>query len=499
MTGEALPLLRLGTLDRVPGRSRPRADPRALGLGIVHLGPGVFHRAHQAVFTEDTVAATGDTRWGITAVSQRSAAVVAGLRRQDGLYTVLERAEDVTSARVVGVIRAVASAAWDPAAIVAAVADPATTVVTMTVTEKGYRRDPATGGLRLTDPGIEADLAGRPPLTVVGQLARGLQRRMQRDSGPLTMVCCDNLPGNGRVLADLVGQFLAALPAGEGSPVADWAGRQAAFPVTMVDRIAPAPTGDDLATVARLIGVADESAVVTEPFRQWVIEDRFAGPRPAWEAAGATLTRDVGPFEQAKLRLLNGSHSMLAYLGGLAGYQTVHEALRRPAFAAAVQRLMTDDVTPTLQVPDGMDVASYRSSVLTRFSNAALPYTTAKVAMDGSQKLGPRLLGTVRDRLATGAEPRWAALAVAGWMRQTWRQTSDTGRPLPLDDPLAERIRTVAGAAATPVQAVDALLGICDIFEPELAESPLRGLLVDWMTAMDEHGTEEATAVVASQ
>jgi fructuronate reductase len=333
---------------------------------------------------------------------------------------------------------------------------------------------------------------------VVGQLARGLQRRMQQDSGPLTVVCCDNLPGNGRVVANLVGQFLAALPGGKGSRVAGWAGRQAAFPVTVVDRIAPAPTGDDLAVVARLIGVADSSAVVTEPFRQWVIEDRFAGPRPAWEAGGATLTADVAPFERAKLRLLNGSHSMLAYLGGLAGYQTIHEALRRPAFAAAVQRLMTDDVTPTLAVPEEMDLASYQSSVLRRFSNAALPYTAAKVATDGSQKLGPRLLGTIRDRLAAGAEPRWAALAVAGWMRQAWRQTSDTGRSLPLDDPLSDRIRAAAGAATTPVQAVDVLLGIRDIFKPELAESPLRGLLVDWMTAMDKHGTEETAAAAAA-
>lgn len=448
--------LSLGTLARVPDAVRPRVDPRSRPIGIVHLGIGAFHRAHQAVFTEDA----GDG-WGICGVSQRSRTVVDELAPQDGLYTVLTRSAAQVDARVVGAVREVRFA--DASRI----ADPAVRVVTLTVTEKGYRHDPATGRLRLDDDGIRADLAGAPPCTVVGQLVRGLAARRDAVAGPVAVVSCDNLAHNGRTLAGLVSEFVAALP---DESLAAWIAAQVTFPSTVVDRIVPATTPQDRAEARRLTGLDDFGTVVTEPFKQWVIEDDFPGGRPAWEKAGALLTSDVTPYELIKLRMLNGSHSALAYLGALAGCETIAEAMAR--FAEVPRRLMSDDVVPTLEVPDGFDIAAYQQQLLDRFANPALRHRTLQVAMDGSQKLPQRLLTTIRARRAVGAEPRWAALAVAAWMR--WVCVAPE-----LDDPMADRLRAaVAGAA--PEQVVDRLLAVTEVFGDDLREDGVvRDLLVD--------------------
>jgi len=448
--------LSLRTLVRAPAGMRPRLDPRGLRIGIVHLGVGAFHRAHQAVFTEDA----GDG-WGICGVSQRSRTVIEQLAPQDGLYTVLTRSATQVDARVIGAVRELRLA--DASRI----ADPAVRVVTLTVTEKGYRHDPATGRLRLDDKGIQADLAGGAPRTVVGQLARALAARMDADAGPLAVVCCDNLAHNGRMLAGLVGEFVAAL---RDKRLAEWIAAQVSFPSTVVDRIVPATTPEDLDEARRLIGLDDFGAVVTEPFKQWVIEDEFPAGRPAWERAGARLTDDVTPYEVIKLRMLNGSHSALAYLGALAGCETIAEAMAR--FGEVPRRLMGDDVLPTVDVPGRFDIAAYQQQLLDRFANPALRHRTVQVAMDGSQKLPQRLLPTVRARRAAGAEPRWAALAVAAWMR--WVCVAPE-----LDDPMADRLRG-AVAGASPEQVVDRLLAIPEIFGDDLREDAVvRDLLVD--------------------
>lgn len=448
--------LSLGTLGGVPVEMRPQLDPAGLRIGIVHLGIGAFHRAHQAVFTED--AADG---WGICGVSQRSRTVIEQLVPQNGLYTVLTRSAAGVDARVVGAVRELRFA--DASRI----ADPAVRVVTLTVTEKGYRHDPATGRLRLHDADIQADLAGGPPRTVVGQVVQGLAARRAADAGPIAVVPCDNLAHNGRTLAELVGQFVAAL---RDEPLAQWIASQVSFPSTVVDRIVPATTSDDRAQARRLIGLDDLGTVVTEPFKQWVIEDDFPGGRPAWEKAGALLTADVTPYEVIKLRMLNGAHSALAYLGVLAGCETIADAMGR--FAEVARRLMSDDVVPTLEVPDGFDIAAYEQQLLDRFANPALRHRSVQVAMDGSQKLPQRLLPTVRARRATGAEPRWAALAVAAWMR--WVCVAPE-----LDDPMATRLRA-AVAGASPKQVVDRLLAISEIFGDDLREDAVvREMLVD--------------------
>ena len=488
--------LSLSTLASLPVAVRPPVDPRAVEVGIVHLGIGAFSRAHQATYTQAAMAATGDLSWGICGVTQRSATVADRLVPQDGLYTVFVPSPDGDAAQVNAAVRAVLPGAQRRAETVARIAAPAVRLITLTVTEKGYRHDPATGRLRPDDPEIRADVAparAAEPVTVVGQLVRGLQRRMRDGAGPMTVVCCDNLPGNGALLRGLVTDFAGLLPAAEGDELLAWLAAQVRFPGTMVDRIVPATTAEDRAIVARLLGVADEGVVVTEPFRQWVVEDSFATPRPAWELAGATFTDDVAPYEHMKLRLLNGPHSALAYLGALAGHEYVSDAMADPRFTAFARGLMDVDVAPTLSVPDGFDLGHYEDELLERFCNPALKHRTIQIAMDGSQKLPQRLLGTIRDRRAAGAEPRYAVLAVAAWMWFVATGASEAGRPLPLDDPLADRLRAAVAAASRPADVVDALLAVRDVFGTDLADDDvLRQLLTDALSALTDGGAAAA-------
>lgn len=385
--------------------------PRPSASGIVHFGLGAFHRAHQAVHTEDAMAATGDDRWGICATGQRSGTTAELLARQDGLYTLLTGGE----ARVIGALREVlppGERAW------ARVADPAVRVVTLTVTEKAYRAD----------------------APAISRLVYGMRLRMAADAGPLTVVSCDNLPGNGRLLAGLV------TGACDGDArLRSWIEDNVRFPGTMVDRIVPATTPDDVARATRLIGAEDLAPVVTEPFSQWVIEDDFAAGRPAWELAGALFVPDARPYERMKLRLLNGSHSALAYLGGLAGRELVARAVGEPVLGELVRRLMAEDLAPTLAGLDGFDLAAYQASLLARFGNPGVRHRLAQIATDGTQKLPQRLLDPARERLAAGGDARWIALAVAGWARYASAGRADDGAPLDLDDPLADRL-----SGATP-------------------------------------------------
>jgi len=487
--------LRLGrdAIRHLPIGSQPLIRPGDAGVGIVHLGLGAFHRAHQAVYTERAMAAAGGD-WGIVAVAPRSRDLVEALTEQDLLFSVTDLDGASARARAIGSLVGVRHAASDPAAIVELLARPEVRVVTLTVTEKAYQLDPATGRLR-PDADLAADLASdRPPRTVPGLLLRGLLARFRADAGPIALVSCDNLPANGARLEGVVTGCLDALwasapagPAAYPAGVIDWVRTHVTFPSTMVDRIVPASTAATRDRAADLLGMRDEAAVAAEPFSQWVIEDRFPGGRPAWDRAGAVLTADAGPWERLKLRALNGAHSTLAYLGALAGAETIAEALTLPGLREAVQCLLTEDVAPSLTPPDGASVEAYGASVLTRFDNAAIGHRTLQVALDGSQKLPQRILATMLDRRAAGGTPRWAALAVAAWIRFA-QGTDDSGRPLPLDDPLAEPLR----AAATGSDPVGAVLALSQVFPAELAADPVvRGLIRDWLDALTRHGVAE--------
>jgi len=494
--------LSLAELERVPVAYRPAIDPRERRVRMVHLGIGAFHRAHQAFYTENS----GD--WGSCGVTQRSPRVAEELAPQDCLYTLLVRDGAEARPRVIGSVREVLSGGTDPAAVAARIASPEVSVVTLTVTEKGYRYDPATGRLRLSDPEIAADLAGRPPRTVIGQLTAGLRARAAAGLGPISVVSCDNLPSNGPTLRRLVLDYARAYAAAgraDAARLPDWIGAEIAFPATMVDRIAPATTAADLAEVASLLGLRDLAAVVAEPFTQWVIEDNFTSPRPAWEKAGAQIVPDVAPYEKVKLRMLNGAHSAVAYLGGLAGYEYIAEAVADDVLAACAHQLMTADVAPTLTAPPGLDLGEYGAQVLQRFGNTALRYRCAQVAMDGSQKLPYRMVATIADRLAAGEIPVFATLTIAAWMRHVWAQRTDDGRPFPVDDPMAGVFSArlgeagAGGGAGEPGQVVTALLGIRDMFG-DLAESGVfRDLLVDDLSRLTRDGARRTAAALLAE
>ncbi|HEV7420878.1 MAG TPA: mannitol dehydrogenase family protein [Mycobacterium sp.] len=474
----------------------PDPDPRNLTVGQVHLGLGAFHRAHQAVYTEDAIRHTGDTRWGIAAFTQRSGVAADRLGPQDGLYTVVERGAGAVSPRVVGVLREARNAAADPAAVIERICDPDVHVVTLTVTEKGYRRHPVTGKLRLDDPEVRADLAAPAPRTVPAVLARAIARRVATGAGPLTVISCDNLPDNGHLLRGLVRDFAEAAGLDGVHDAFDGPTPAATFPSTVVDRIVPATTDDDIAGLERHVGIRDESPVICEPFRQWVIEDRFAGCSPAWSAVGAQLVDDVMPWEQLKLRMLNAAHSMLAYLGLRLGHRSIADAVADPVLADVCLRLFAEDVQPSLAAPPGVDVAGYGESVLTRFRNIALPHTTIQVASDGSQKIGPRLLSTVSARAAQGATASWAALGVAAWALHVIDPVDAAGRPIALADPRADELREKVAGATVPV-AVRCLVTDPTIVGDEVSGDPeFTERVVDFADSLDRHGSAALQAEV---
>ena len=389
------------------------------------------------------------TRTGASPGStQRSASVQAQLAPQDGLYGVLESAPERTRLHLIAAVREVLYPGAEQARLDALFDDPAAAIVTLTVTEKGYRRDGA-GRLDRTDPLVAADLGGdEDPVSAVGRLVRGLQHRSRGCQAPITVLTCDNLTSNGEVLHRLVLDFLDALPSAEGEPLAAWLEANATFPCSMVDRIVPATTSADRERAAAMLGLADEGLVVAEPFTQWVIEDTFAAARPVWDKVGVQFTTDVAPYELMKLRILNGSHSTLAYHGALAGYETIAETILDDRFRDIARRLIREDVIPGLDAPDGTDLVGYGDTVLHRYQNPALAHRTVQIAMDGSQKLPLRLLGTIRTAVGQGRTARYAARGVAAWMAYVASPVGRTGGPLPLDDPMADRLAALVRGRA---------------------------------------------------
>lgn len=486
--------LGLSVTRRLPIECLPLVRPGTVPAGILHLGLGAFHRAHQAVYTEQAIAAAGGD-WAIVAVAPRNAEIVRHLVEQDLLFSVTSLAATETRTNVVGALAGVRHAASDPQAVVDLLADPAIRVVTLTVTEKAYQLDPATGRLS-PDDALAADLTSvRPPATVPGLLVRGLLARARADAGPIALVSCDNLPANGARLRGLVTEALAYPGAKVPARAAQWVRDSVTFPATMVDRIVPASTPETLAAAERALGVPDLAAVAAEPYRQWVIEDEFPAGRPAWERAGAVLTGDVGSWERLKLRTLNGVHSALAYLGALAGCATIAEALDLPGMRALMTSLIAEDIAPSFAPPAGITAVGYGESVLDRFANPAIAHRTLQVAMDGTQKLPQRILHTIADRRASGATPRLAALVVAAWMRFA-RGRADDGQPLPLDDPLADEVvAALDGLPDTPAALCAALLGLRAVFPAELAaDEVVREQIGDWLAALDRHGVRATVA-----
>lgn len=457
------------TLTRLPDAvARPGYDRATVTTGIVHLGLGAFHRAHAAVYTEAALAA-GDPRWGILGASLRSPDIRDALAPQDWLYTVAARDDDAETLQVVGALRGVLVAPEDPARLLAAMADPGVAIVSLTVTEKGYGLDPSSGGLDASNPDICNDLANPgSPRSAPGFLVEALARRRAAGARPFTVLCCDNLARNG----DTVGRIVRELAHARDPALARFIAEEVTFPSTMLDRIVPATTEADRTHIAQRLGLTDAAPVIAEAHNRWVVEDRFCSGRPDWGAVGVEMVADVAPYEAIKLKLLNASHSALAYLGYLAGHETIADATGDPVFRAFIEEMMDEEVLPTLTIPPGVDAGGYRRSIVTRFANRAVRHRTWQIAMDGSQKLPPRLLGTIRDRLRAGAPFARLALAVAGWMRYV-TGVDEHGRPIDARDPLAERLRRCAATAARdPAALVPALLAVPEVFGADLPRDP---------------------------
>ncbi len=434
------------TLANLPASvARPEYDRRAQPPGIVHIGPGAFHRAHQAAYVDAIL--PHDPRWSISEVALNSTGVADALGPQDGLYTLalLDRSTDY---RVIGSIAELLTAQRRDA-ILSRIAAPTTRLVTTTVTEKGYHLD-GTGALDLDHPAIVRELTGAEPGTLSGWLVAGLAARRAAGGGAITLLSCDNLADNGhrfrRSVRDLAGA--------RDPDLAAWIDDHVRFPCAMVDSITPATDDALRASVQAATGVEDAWPIQREAFTQWVIEDDFATDRPPFELAGVQFTRDVRGFENAKLRLLNGAHSTLAYVGLLLGHVMVRDAMRDPVLAGFAERLMRDDIAPSIVPPAEMDLSAYIDAVLGRFANPAIAHQLAQIAWDGSQKLPYRLLDTVRDARAAGRPVDRLALPIAAWFRflELRRHSGET-----LVDPRADALLARAGDAA-------ALLDLRDVF-----------------------------------
>lgn len=444
----------------------PQYDRDNLNARMVHLGFGAFHRAHQAVYT-DILAAEHGSDWGYCEVNLIGGEQqIADLKAQDTLYSVAEMSADAWTARVVGVVKNALHAQVDGLeTVLAALCEPQVAIVSLTITEKGYCHAPATGQLMLDHPLIAADLQNpHQPTSAPGVVVEALARRKAAGLPAFSVMSCDNMPENGHVMRNVTRAYAAAVD----RELAEWIDAHVTFPSTMVDRIVPAVTPDTLDKIERITGVRDPAGVACEPFRQWVIEDNFVAGRPAWEKAGAELVKDVVPFEEMKLRMLNGSHSFLAYLGYLAGYAHINDCMEDENYRRAARALMLDEQAPTLKVK-GVDLAGYADQLIARYSNPALQHRTWQIAMDGSQKLPQRMLDSVRwHRVHQNAFPL-LALGIAGWMRYVGG-VDERGNPIEVCDPLLSVIQAAVKGSEEGAQRVTALLGIKAIFGEELPQ-----------------------------
>lgn len=478
---DSLPRLSPATLAGMPETAhRPGYDRESTRIGIVHFGPGAFHRAHQAVYLDDLLGEAPD--WAISAVSLHSADVRDALQPQQGLYTLALQGEQ-EELRVIGSIREVLCAPQQREAVLVRLADPLVRLVTLTITEKGYCL--SADGVDAAHPDIAHDLVSpEQPVSAIGWLVAGLRARRERGAVPYTVLSCDNLADNGGRLRRAVLDFARRID----PPLAAWIEAEVGFPRSMVDSITPATDDALRARVSAALGVIDAWPVQRERYAQWVIEDDFRNGRPPFERAGVVMSSDIAGFDRAKLRLLNAPHSALAYLGSLLGVETVADAMHEPALAGFVARLMREDIAPTLALPSGFDPDAYIAAILDRFANPAIRHLLAQIAWDGSQKIPVRLLGTIADALAAGRQIDRLCLPVAGWLRFVVRQ-AQSGVALvdPLDAALSRIGRAASGNAASDV---DAFLALDSVFAPLSADARFVDALRGTYAGLGDAGPE---------
>lgn len=449
-----------------PSVARPRYAREDLRAGILHMGVGNFHRAHQAVYLDDLFNAGKDRDWALIGAGIRAGdrAMRQALESQDWLTTVVELEPGANTARVTGAMVDFVPVNEDGRAIVAALDDPALRIVSLTVTEGGYCIDPATGAFNPDHPDIVHDAAHlNAPRGVFGVLLAALRRRLDLGLEPFTVMSCDNIPHNGQVAKEAI----AGLADLVDSTLADYVREQVAFPSSMVDRITPATTDRERAILAERFGIQDNWPVFCEPFRQWVLEDNFPTGRPALEEVGVTFTPHVAAFELMKLRILNGGHATIAYPAGLMGIHFVHDAMADPLVRGFLDKLETEEIIPCVPLVPGVDLLDYYRLIARRFANPDVGDTIPRLAQDGSNRQPKFILPSTRDRLRAGADVTGLALESALWCRYC-AGTTDAGEPFNLDDPNASRLISAALAAKDNPAS---FLGLRDIFG-DVADAP---------------------------
>ena len=442
-------------------------DRSALRAGMAHVGVGAFHRCHQAEYTDDVLEQRFD-RWGVIGINVRAPLLADTLGRQDGLYTRILRRDGNIDARVIGCVLQTVDSQESPEPALRVLAAPDIDVVTLTITEKGYCHKPARGELDPDRAEVAHDLSHpEAPLSVPGLIARALELRMQTHGRPLTIISCDNIPANGVILGNVVGAMMER----RDPALARWAQANAAFPSTMVDRIVPATAPADLEMVEQNFGYRDLAVVGGEPYRAWIIEERFAGRVPRWDLAGAQLAHDVRPFELIKMRVLNAAQTSLAYLGLLAGHEHTSDDMTDPLLVAFVRRMLVEESLPTLPQVPGISPLDYVEQSLERLRNKAIRHRNHQIATDGSQKIVQRLLNPIRERLRRRESVLLLSVVVAAWMVYLILPSKRFGGRWTTEDPygariagIAERIGRDSEALATEILAINA------IFDRELAE-----------------------------
>ena len=464
-------------LHKLPQPVRtPAYDRAALRAGMAHIGVGAFHRSHQAEYTDDLLHEKFD-RWGMVGINIREPRLSDTLGHQSDRYTRLIRENERVDARVIGSIIGVVDSQDGPEPALSVLSAPDIDVVTMTVTEKGYCHRPASGELDAERQEIAHDLANPDrPRSLPGLILRALEMRMASHGRPITLMSCDNIPTNGAILGNVV----RTLAQRRGAKLTAWIEANVAFPSSMVDRIAPAVTQADIDFVERTYGYRDEAVVVGEPFRQWVIEDRFSGSKPGWDLVGATFVDDVTAYEYLKMRVLNGAQTTLSYLGVLSGHEYTFDDMRDPLLVRFVSRMLVEETLPTLQLVPGMPALPYVEQSLQRLRNTAVRHRNHQIATDGSQKIVQRLLNPIRERLRRQESVTLLSTSVAGWMAYLILASDRFGRRWKVDDPFASRVAAMANHVGhDPSRLVDGILGIEAIFDRELAASPVfRGAIV---------------------
>ncbi|MCW2665676.1 MAG: mannitol dehydrogenase-like protein [Frankiales bacterium] len=470
----------------------PSYDRSAVTTGIVHLGVGGFHRAHEALYV-DRLLAAGHTGWGICGVGTQpfDRRMRDVLRAQDGLYTlVVKHPDGRREPQVVGSLVDYLYAPDDSEAVVERLAAQTTRIVSLTITEGGYSVDPLTGRFQPREPAVLLDLQpGAQPTSVLGLVTEALSRRRSRGLPPFTVLSCDNVPQNGRVCHEAFSGFATWRDAELGA----WVREHVAFPSSMVDRITPGTTDEDRAAVADLLGVVDDWPVVCEPYLQWVLEDRWSAGSPPWADVGVQLVEDVHAYELMKLRLLNAGHQALGYLGYLAGHRTTDQACADPPFAAFLLGYLEHEATPTLRPVPGVDLARYRRTLLERFANPAVRDTLARLCAESSDRIPTFLLPVVREQLAHGGPVERSALVVAAWARYA-QGIDEQGQPIAVVDRLLE---TVLAAAARSRTEPLAFLEIAEVFG-DLAQSPVFAeAFTRWWRVLRDRGARAAVAEAA--